>query len=56
MELPVDFAVMGECTANMIRSAIQSLIEGDAQIADHVREMDDEVDRMNRRAHADLWT
>ena len=54
VELPVDFAAMGECTANMIRSAIQSLIEGDAQIADHVREMDDEVDRMNRRAHADL--
>ena len=31
IELPVDFAVMGECTANMIRSAIQSLIEGDAR-------------------------
>ncbi len=54
VELPVDYAAMGECTAHMIRSAIQSLIEGDAQIADHVREMDDEVDRMNRRAHADL--
>ncbi|MGA7258526.1 MAG: phosphate signaling complex protein PhoU [Terracidiphilus sp.] len=54
VELPVDFAVMGECTANMIRSAIQSLIEGDARTADHVREMDDEVDRMNRRAHSDL--
>ncbi len=54
VELPVDFAAMGECTSNMIRSAIQSLIEGDARVADHVREMDDEVDRMNRRAHADL--
>ena len=54
VELPVDYAAMGECTANMIRSAIQSLLDGDARLADHVREMDDEVDRMNRRAHADL--
>ena len=54
VELPVDFAAMGECTATMIRSAIQSLLDGDARLADHVREMDDEVDRMNRRAHADL--
>ncbi len=38
----------------MIRSAVQSLIEGDARLADSVREMDDEIDRMNRRAHADL--
>lgn len=54
IELPVDFAVMGECTTRMIRSAIQSLLEWDAKLADYVREMDDEVDRMNRRAHADL--
>lgn len=54
MELPVDFAAMSECTSRMIRSAIQSLLEGDARLADTVREMDDEVDRMNRRAHEDL--
>ena len=54
IELPVDFGVMSECTTRMIRSAIQSLLDGDARLADHVREMDDEVDRMNRRAHADL--
>ena len=54
VELPVDFEAMGECTARMIRSAIQSLLEGDARLADHEREMDDEVDRINRRAHADL--
>jgi phosphate transport system protein len=54
VELPVDFGAMSECTTRMIRSAIQSLLEGDARLADHVREMDDEVDRMNRRAHADL--
>ena len=54
VELPVDFASMAECTTRMIRSAIQSLLEGDARLADTVREMDDDVDRMNRRAHADL--
>jgi phosphate transport system protein len=54
VELPVDFAAMGEFAGHMIRSAIQSLLEGDARLADTVREMDDEIDRMNRRAHADL--
>jgi phosphate transport system protein len=53
-ELPVDFAAMGEFAARMIRSAVQSLVEGDARLADTVREMDDEIDRMNRRAQADL--
>ena len=54
VELPVDFSAMGECTTRMIRSAIQSLLDGDARLADHVREMDDEVDRINRLAHIDL--
>jgi phosphate transport system protein len=54
VELPVDFAAMGEFAGRMIRSAVQSLLEGDARLADTVREMDDEIDRMNRRAHADL--
>jgi phosphate transport system protein len=54
IDLPVDLAAMGEYAARMIRSAIQALLEGDARLADTVREMDDEIDRMNRRAHADL--
>jgi phosphate transport system protein len=54
VDLPVDFAAMGEFAARMIRSAVQALLEGDARLADSVREMDDEIDRMNRRAHADL--
>ncbi|MGA8041376.1 MAG: phosphate signaling complex protein PhoU [Terracidiphilus sp.] len=54
VDLPVDFSVMGEYAGRMIRTAIHSLIEGDARLADTVREMDDEIDRMNRRAHADL--
>ncbi len=53
-DLPVDLAAMGEFAARMIRSAIQALLEGDARLADSVREMDDEIDRMNRRAQADL--
>jgi phosphate transport system protein len=54
VELPVDFAAMGEYAGHMIRSAVQALLEGDARLADSIREMDDEIDRMNRRASADL--
>jgi phosphate transport system protein len=54
IELPVDFAAMGEFAGRMIRSAVQALLDGDARLAEAVREMDDEIDRMNRRAHADL--
>ena len=54
VELPVDYSAMGEVAGRMIRTAILSLLEADAQIADSVREMDDEIDRMNRTAHADL--
>lgn len=54
VELPVDFCAMGECAGRMIRTAILSLLEGDARLADAVREMDDEIDRMNRRAQSDL--
>jgi phosphate transport system protein len=54
VELPVDFGVMGDYAGKMIRSAVQALLDGDARLADTVREMDDEIDRMNRLAHADL--
>ena len=54
LELPVDFAVMGEFAGQMIRTALQALLDGDARLAESVREMDDEIDRMNRRAHDDL--
>ena len=54
VDLPVDFAAMGDFAGRMIRSAIQALLDGDARLADSVREMDDEIDRMNRRAHSDL--
>src|SRR5690242_4935897 len=51
VDLPVDFGAMGEYAGHMIRSAVQALLEGDARLADSIREMDDEIDRMNRRAH-----
>jgi phosphate transport system protein len=54
VELPVDFAAMGEYAARMIRSAVQALLDGDARLADSIRDMDDEIDRMNHRAHAAL--
>src|SRR5215475_13435206 len=54
VDLPVDLSAMGEYAARMIRTAIQALLEGDARLADSVREMDDEIDRVNRRAHDDL--
>jgi phosphate transport system protein len=54
VELPVDFAAMGEFAGRMIRTAILALLEGDARTADVVREMDDEIDRMNKNAQADL--
>ena len=53
-ELPVDIGGMGEYAGRMIRSSLHALLEGDAQIAEAVREMDDEIDRMNRVAQIDL--
>jgi phosphate transport system protein len=54
VDLPVDFAAMGEYAGRMIRTALQALLDGDARLADSVREMDDDIDRMNRRALSDL--
>ena len=44
IDLPVDIASMGEHAGTMIRNSIQALIEGDAQVAESVLEMDDEID------------
>jgi phosphate transport system protein len=53
-ELPVDIAAMGLHATDMMRRAVQALIEADALLADSVREMDDDIDQMNRTAHKDL--
>ncbi|MFZ0663238.1 MAG: phosphate signaling complex protein PhoU [Acidobacteriaceae bacterium] len=52
--LPVDILKMGNYASRMIRTSIRSLLEGDVQLAHSVRNMDDEIDEMNRLAHADL--
>ena len=49
-ELPVDIASMGEHASRMVRSAVQALLDADAQSADAVVVMDDEIDEMNRVA------
>ena len=54
VELPVDIACMGEYASRMVRSAIQALLDADAQFAESVVAMDDEIDRMNRVARAAL--
>lgn len=50
-ELPVNMHQMGELTERMIRFAIQALLEGDAEMANSVLSMDDNVDRINRENH-----
>lgn len=54
IDLPVDIPGMGDFAAIMIRTAIQSLLNADALVADSVIAMDDEIDRMNRVAHLEL--
>jgi phosphate transport system protein len=52
--LPIDIQEMGEKVGVMIRTAIQSLLEADAKMAESVLTMDDEVDEMNKAAQAEL--
>ncbi|HEX3470560.1 MAG TPA: phosphate signaling complex protein PhoU [Silvibacterium sp.] len=54
VDLPVDIACMGDYAGKMIRSSLQALLEGDAQVAESVRDMDDEIDSMNRVAQTEL--
>ncbi|MFT4114736.1 phosphate signaling complex protein PhoU [Silvibacterium sp.] len=52
--LPVDIEGMGSYASRMIRASIQSLLEGDCKVAESVRDMDDEIDQMNREARSGL--
>jgi phosphate transport system protein len=54
IELPIDIPDMGEKVGVMIRTALQSLLEADARLAEQVLAMDDDVDEMNRVVQADL--
>jgi len=54
IELPIDIPDMGEKVVVMIRSAIQSLLEADARLAEQVLALDDEIDEMNRFVQAEM--
>ena len=54
VDLPVDYAAMGEYACKMIRSAVRALLDGYVRLAEAIRGMDDEIDRMNRKAFEDL--
>ena len=49
-ELPVDIPRIASTAAGMVRRALDAFIQGDADLAQAVLEMDDVVDRMNRDA------
>src|SRR2546427_8231916 len=53
-ELPVDIPAMAMRVRAMVRDALRSFIEGDTELAKHVLEADDEIDRMNHEAFAAL--
>lgn len=53
-ELPVDIPAMAARVRAMVRDALRAFIEGDTELAKHVLEGDDEIDRMNKEAFAEL--
>lgn len=53
-EMPVDIPRMASLAEAMVRKALQSFIEADAEIAQSVLSMDDSVDHLNQSAFAAL--
>jgi phosphate transport system protein len=49
-ELPVDIPRLASLAGAMVRKALQAFIEGDAEMAESVLLLDDQVDDMNRDA------
>jgi phosphate transport system protein len=52
--MPVDIPHMASLASGMVRKALQSFIEGDAEMARTVLAMDDQVDKMNETAYYSL--
>jgi phosphate transport system protein len=50
VDLPVDIPRLGTLAAAMIRKALEAFIDGDAEMAESVLALDDEVDRLNSAA------
>lgn len=53
-DLPVDIPRLAQLASAMVRKALQSFIEADAEMAQTVLTLDDQVDDMNRDAYAAL--
>lgn len=51
VELPVDTPKMANLAGAMVRKALQSFIEADAEVAEAVLSMDDSVDKLNETAY-----
>jgi phosphate transport system protein len=56
IDLPVGIPKLASLSSAMVRKALQAFIEGDAEMADSVFKMDDQVDEMNDAAYYALST
>ncbi len=54
IDLPVDIPKMAALATDMVRRALQSFIEGDADAAEKVLSLDDAVDKLNSTAYQAL--
>jgi len=54
VDLPVDIPRLAMLAGAMVRKALQAFIEGDAEMAESVLKLDDQVDDMNRDAFRSL--
>ena len=53
-DVPVDIPKLAQLASAMVRKALQSFIEADAEMAHTVLTLDDQVDEMNRDAYQSL--
>ena len=51
LDVPVDIPRLGLLAAQMVRRALQAFVEEDAELAESVLQMDDEVDELNWDAY-----
>jgi phosphate transport system protein len=56
IELPVDIPKLASLSSAMVRKALQAFIEADAELAQSVLQLDDQVDEMNDAAFYSLST
>jgi len=54
IDLPVDIPKLASLSLAMVRKALQAFIEGNAEMADSIFEMDGQVDEMNDAAYSAL--